>query len=80
MENGEGRMSEKISDLTESLYRTTDVLSSADRMIDHYRGLNKEQEHEIARVRIFFFPLPKPKVGWQQTKYFLRPAKWNEFF
>jgi hypothetical protein len=48
-EHDEG-ISEKITDLTESLYRTTDVLSSADRMIDHYRDLNREQEHEIARV------------------------------
>lgn len=45
---------DKLDDLTSSLHRTTDVLSSADRMIDHYRDLNREQEHEIARV-IFVF-------------------------
>ena len=31
--NHDEGISEKITDLTESLYRTTDVLSSADRMI-----------------------------------------------
>ena len=45
-------LANKISDLTESLCRTTDVLSSADRMIDHYRDLNREHEHEIARVSL----------------------------
>ena len=45
----------KVTDLTQSLYRTTDVLSSADRMIDHYRDLNREQEHEIARVIILMY-------------------------
>ena len=42
---------EKIDDLTESLTRTTDVLSSADRMIDHYRNLNCEQEYVIAKLK-----------------------------
>lgn len=46
---------QKVTDLTQSLYRTTDVLSSADRMIDHYRDLNREQEHEIARVKLLVF-------------------------
>ena len=44
-------LADKIEDLTHSLHRTTDVLSTADRMLDHYRNLNQEQEHEIARVR-----------------------------
>lgn len=47
-------LANKISDLTESLHRTTDVLSSADRMIDHYKDLNCEHEHEIARVSFTF--------------------------
>ena len=50
-----GLIEQKVTDLTESLYRTTDVLSTADRMIDHYRDLNREQEHEIARVNTRFW-------------------------
>jgi len=41
----------KIEELTGSLNRTTDVLSTADRMIDHYKDLNKEQEYEITRLQ-----------------------------
>ena len=57
MDDTNGLITQKVTDLTESLYRTTDVLSSADRMIDHYRDLNREQEHEIARVYtvVFFY-------------------------
>lgn len=52
MQSKDEDLAHKISDLTESLTRTTDVLSSADRMIDHYRDLNSEHEHVIARVNI----------------------------
>ena len=44
-------MVEKIEDLTQSLSRTSDVLSTADRMIDHYRNLNTEQEYVIAKLK-----------------------------
>ena len=50
MDNTNEFIAQKVTDLTDSLYRTTDVLTSADRMIDHYRDLNREQEHEIAKV------------------------------
>ncbi|XP_057303242.1 kinectin-like isoform X1 [Hydractinia symbiolongicarpus] len=52
---------DKLDDLTSSLHRTTDVLSSADRMIDHYRDLNREQEHEIARLHIDLHKLSSDK-------------------
>ena len=50
-----GEVTDRISDLTESLNRTTEILSTADRMMDHYRNLNREQEFEIARVIYFIY-------------------------
>ncbi|XP_065656560.1 trichohyalin isoform X2 [Hydra vulgaris] len=46
-----GDVTDRIGDLTESLNRTTEILSTADRMMDHYRNLNREQEFEIARLQ-----------------------------
>lgn len=62
MNDTNGLIEQKVNDLTESLYRTTDVLSSADRMIDHYCDLSREQEHEIARVNQKFLILSTTKL------------------
>ncbi len=43
----------KVDELAASLHATTDVLSTADRMLGHYRDLNREQDAEISRVSKF---------------------------
>lgn len=50
MDDRQNAFASKLNDLTYSLNLTTDVLSTADRMIDHYKDRNREQENEIARV------------------------------
>lgn len=49
--NTSDHMVDQIEDLTQSLNRTSDVLLTADRMIDHYRNLNTEQETVIAKLK-----------------------------
>lgn len=46
----DGHLAGKVDELAASLHATTDVLSTADRMLGHYRDLNREQDFEIARV------------------------------
>lgn len=41
---------DKVEDLAASLQATTEVLSTADRMLEHYRDINVEQDEEIAKV------------------------------
>ena len=48
-------IAEKVEGLASSLSATTDVLSTAERMMDHYRDLNRDQEREIALVSIIWF-------------------------
>ena len=43
-------VAEKVEDLAASLQATTEVLSTADRMLEHYRDINVEQDEEIAKV------------------------------
>lgn len=43
-------MVDKVEDLAASLQATTEVLSTADRMLEHYRDINVEQDEEIAKV------------------------------
>ena len=45
-------MAEKVEDLAASLQATTEVLSTADRMLEHYRDINVEQDEEIAKVEL----------------------------
>ena len=45
-----GVVAEKVEDLAASLQATTEVLSTADRMLEHYRDINVEQDEEIAKV------------------------------
>ena len=47
-----GVVAEKVEDLAASLQATTEVLSTADRMLEHYRDINVEQDEEIAKVCI----------------------------
>ena len=44
------RLINKVDELAASLNVTSEVLTTADHMIEHYRDLNKEQDAEIARV------------------------------
>eukprot|EP00794_Sanderia_malayensis_P017608 gene17608-19361_t len=46
----EDRIVGKVDELAASLHATTDVLSTADRMLGHYRDMNREQDIEIARL------------------------------
>ncbi len=46
----EDKLVGKVDELAASLHATTDVLSTADRMLGHYRDLNREQDAEISRV------------------------------
>ena len=43
---------DKVQDLTTSLRATSEVLTTADRMLEHYRSINNDQDEEIRRVRI----------------------------
>lgn len=43
-------LGEKVQDLTSSLRATSEVLSTADRMLEHYRCINDDQDEEIRRV------------------------------
>ena len=43
-------VADKVEDLAASLQATTEVLSTADRMLEHYRDINVEQDEEIAKV------------------------------
>ena len=45
-----GVVADKVDDLAASLQATTEVLSTADRMLEHYRDINVEQDEEIAKV------------------------------
>ena len=45
-----GMVVDKVEDLAASLQATTEVLSTADRMLEHYRDINVEQDEEIAKV------------------------------
>ena len=45
-----GVVAEKVEDLAASLQATTEVLSTADRMLEHYRDINVEQDEEIGKV------------------------------
>ena len=47
-----GVVAEKVEDLAASLQATTEVLSTADRMLEHYRDINVEQDEEIAKVEL----------------------------
>ena len=49
------RLIDKVDELAASLNATTEVLSTADHMLDHYRDLNKDQDIEIARVCIYIY-------------------------
>lgn len=60
MDDHQNAFASKLNDLTYSLNRTTDVLSTADRMIDHYKDQNREQESEITRVSLIW-----ETVGYQ---------------
>ena len=60
MDDHQNAFASKLNDLTYSLNRTTDVLSTADHMIDHYKDQNREQENEIARVSLIW-----ETVGYQ---------------
>ncbi|XP_032240279.2 centrosomal protein of 128 kDa isoform X2 [Nematostella vectensis] len=42
---------DKVDDLAASLQATSEVLSTADRMLEHYRDLNIEQDDEINKLR-----------------------------
>jgi hypothetical protein len=42
---------DKVQDLTTSLRATSEVLTTADRMLEHYRSINNDQDEEIKRVR-----------------------------
>ena len=44
------RLINKVDELAASLHATSEVLSTADNMLEHYRDLNREQDVEIARV------------------------------
>jgi len=46
-----GVVADKVEDLAASLQATTEVLSTADRMLEHYRDINVEQDEEIAKLR-----------------------------
>ncbi|XP_074628878.1 uncharacterized protein LOC141886577 isoform X5 [Acropora palmata] len=46
-----GVVADKVDDLAASLQATTEVLSTADRMLEHYRDINVEQDEEIAKLR-----------------------------
>ncbi|XP_073230612.1 uncharacterized protein [Porites lutea] len=46
-----GMVVDKVEDLAASLQATTEVLSTADRMLEHYRDINVEQDEEIAKLR-----------------------------
>ena len=48
MENG--HVAKRVEDLAASLQATSEVLSTADRMLEHYRDINVEQDDEIAKV------------------------------
>ena len=48
---GTSHVAEKVEDLAASLQATTEVLSTADRMLEHYRDINVEQDEEIEKVR-----------------------------
>jgi hypothetical protein len=42
---------DKVQDLTTSLRATSEVLTTADRMLEHYRSINNDQDEEIKKVR-----------------------------
>lgn len=51
MMSGTGvHVADKVDDLTASLQATSEVLSTADRMLEHYRDINVEQDDEIVKV------------------------------
>ena len=41
---------DKVQDLTTSLRATAEVLTTADRMLEHYRNINTDQDEEIRKV------------------------------
>ena len=41
----------KVQDLTASLRATSEVLTTADRMLEHYRSINNDQDEEIRKVK-----------------------------
>lgn len=43
-------VADKVDDLAASLHATSEVLSTADRMLEHYRDINVEQDEEIIKV------------------------------
>lgn len=43
-------VADKVEDLAASLQATSEVLSTADRMLEHYRDINVEQDEEIVKV------------------------------
>ena len=43
-------VADKVEDLAASLHATSEVLSTADRMLEHYRDINVEQDDEIVKV------------------------------
>lgn len=47
------RLVNKVDELAASLHATSEVLTTADHMLEQYRDMNKEQDAEIARV--FFY-------------------------
>lgn len=49
-----GVVADKVDDLAASLQATTEVLSTADRMLEHYRDINVEQDEEIAKVCVTY--------------------------
>jgi len=51
MASGTGvHVADKVEDLAASLQATSEVLSTADRMLEHYRDINVEQDEEIVKV------------------------------
>lgn len=48
-----GHVAERVEDLAASLQATSEVLSTADRMLEHYRDINVEQDDEITKVHAF---------------------------
>ena len=50
----DGDAHDKVEELTTSLKATSEVLTTADRMLEHYKQINTDQDDEIQRVTQIF--------------------------
>ncbi|XP_065051751.1 centrosomal protein of 128 kDa-like isoform X2 [Rhopilema esculentum] len=62
------RLINKVDELAASLHATSEVLSTADNMLEHYRDLNREQDVEIARLNDELWATKRPSVSHRSRR------------